>query len=113
MKSFNELPMDIQNEVKNDLKVYAKTNVTFENGAYHVDPGVALKAVYAPDHEFIGTYKAKDVFTEKERMLNYMESFHDYPIEYKGERDYKMLKEIERNWNARFMFDGEGNIVLA
>ena len=81
-----------------------------------------MKAQYAGDHEFIGNYKAEDIFTEDERMLNYMESFHEYPIQYRGRRDYSMLNKLNQMrremtpdefWSIRFKFDETYNIVMA
>lgn len=87
MKDLNTLPKEVQHEVKS-----------------------ILKASYAEDHEFIGTYKAKEVYTEPERTINYVESFHDYPIWYKGKRDYKWLKNLTNN--DRVIFDNN-NLVTA
>ena len=89
MKNFNELPESVQNKIKNTLKVYDKVDVYFEYGEYRF--GLVLKKHYAADHEVIGTYYAKDVYTEEERILNYVNEFQSYPIEYKGKRDYKIF----------------------
>lgn len=110
MKDLNTLPKEVQHEVKSILKAYDEVNVIFEYGEYHVSPGITLKARYAEDHEFIGTYKAKEVYTEPERTINYVESFHDYPIWYKGKRDYKWLKNLTNN--DRVIFDNN-NLVTA
>ena len=62
----------------------------------------------SPDHEYIGAYYAKDIYTEEERILNYCEEFHSYPPEDKGKRDYNII----RDYNAKYkMIDG--NIVRA
>lgn len=106
MKKFNELPQEIQEKVKRTLRAYDKETVWFENGKYTY--GIALKAKYASDHEYIGTYYAKDIYTEEERIINYCEEFHDYPIEYKGKRDYNILNDYKAKYK---MVDG--NIVIA
>lgn len=110
MKQFNELPKEVQNHIKNTLKAFPEETVTYENGAYHY--GVCLKANYAADYKYIGTYKDTDIYNEEERMINYIESFHDYPIEYKGKRDYRMLKEVGYDWSVKFKFEN-GNLVRA
>lgn len=98
-RNFNELPQEVQNEIKSWLHVYDKTFVVYENGKYNVSSAVCLKAHYAPDHEVIGEYHAEDIFTEEERIENYINTFYSYPIEYKGKRDYQMLKKMqEREW---------------
>lgn len=113
MRNFNELPADVQNKIKEIAKAYSEVRVVYEYGKYNVGGGICLKAKYAPDYEVIGDYYAKDLFTPEERILNYVEAFHEYPIQYKGERNYKMLKEIRGNWDLKFRFDDNGNIVIA
>ena len=106
MKKFNELPKEIQEEVKRTLRAYSEETVWFENGRYTF--GVMLKANYAPDHEYIGTYYANDIYTEEERIVNYCEAFHDYPTEYKGNRDYTLISDH----NAKYKMV-DGNIIRA
>ena len=113
MKNFNELPADVQKDIKQTLKAYSEVFVVFEYGEYHVGVGVSLKAVYAPDHEVIGTFYAKDLYTPEERDINYIEEFHDYPAGYKGKRDYRLLRELKGQWDVKFKYDEEGNLVVA
>lgn len=106
MKNFNELPIEIQDQVKKTLRAYDEETVWFENGRYTY--GISIQSKYAADHEYIGTYYAKDVYTEEERIVNYCEEFHCYPIQYKGKRDYDLIKD----WNAHYKMV-DGNIVRA
>ena len=99
---FVELPEDVQAEAKETLKAYSKVTVEFANGKFHVFTGCMICKDYAFDQCVCGTYTAEEIYTPEERIINYMESFHDYPVEYKGERDYKMLNELGTNWNAKF-----------
>ena len=108
MKKFEQLPEEVQEQVKEILKAYNSTSVTFENGKYHFG-GYCLKNTYASDYEFVGDYKADDIFTKEERIINYVESFHSYPIDYKGKRDYKWIKNLSRD--AKVKFDENGNLV--
>ena len=109
MKELNTLPNEVVEKVKSVLRAYDEVHVVFEYGEYHVSAGLCIKATYGSDHEFIGTYKAKDVFTPEERMLNYINSFQDYPIEYKGKRNYKDFQTGKRE-----VFKWEdGNLVIA
>lgn len=94
---FNTLPKEIQDKVKNTLKAYDEAHVTYENGAYKVSVGVALTATYAPDFKVIGTISANEIYTQDERIENYINVFQDYPIEYKGKRDYKTLNDGKRH----------------
>lgn len=106
MKQFNELPESVKNEIKDTLKAYNEIDVFYENGEYHF--GLCLKASYAKDHEYIGCFKASDIYTEEERILNYVNEFHEYPIQYKGNRDYAILKD----YNAKYKMVN-GNIEVA
>jgi hypothetical protein len=111
MKQFNNLPETVQAKVKEILRAYRKCYVVYEYGEYHVSAGIALKAKYAPDHEFIGEYRDTEIYTDAERVINYVESFHDYPIEYRGKRDYRMINAL--TWSDKVKFDDNGNIVRA
>lgn len=109
MRELNTLPSEVIEKVKNVLRAYDEVHVIFEYGEYHVSAGLCIKAIYGADHEFIGTYKANEVFTPEERMLNYINSFQDYPIEYKGKRNYKDFQTGKRE-----VFKWEnGNLVIA
>ena len=112
MMDLNELPMNVQEEVKEKLKAFAKVTVWFENGGYTVATGAVVKTTYAQDEEFVGEFKAEDIFTETERMINYIETFHDYPAGYKGKRDYQTLDKIGNDWSVKFKMEN-GNLVLA
>ena len=94
MTNFNELPKDVQTTIKNRLRAYDKIDVYYEYGGYHF--GLVLKREYAPDHKVIGTYYAKDIYTEEERILNYVNEFQSYPINYKGKRDYSIFHTGKR-----------------
>ena len=106
MKKLNELPKEVQEDVKSTLRAYSEVTVCFENGKYTFD--FSIKSKYAPDYEYIGTYYAKDVYTEAERIINYCEEFHSYPLEYKGKRDYNIIKD----YNAEYKMV-DGNIIKA
>ena len=110
MRELNTLPSEVVEKVKSILRAYDEVNVIYEYGEYHVSAGLCIKSTYGADHEFIGTYKAKEVYTEEERILNYINSFQDYPIEYKGKRNYKDFQTGKREV---FKWDGNGNLVIA
>ena len=97
---FNQLPQDVQDKIISILHVYDKAYVDYENGSYKVSPNVCLTATYAEDFKVIGTYTAEELFTEEERIENYINTFNDYPANYKGKRDYQMLRKMkERQFN--------------
>lgn len=106
MKEFNELPKEIQDDIKGTLTAYDDIEVWFENGRYTY--GLCICGKYAPDHEYIGTYYAKDIYTDEERIVNYCENFHSYPPEYHSVRDYSLI----RDYDAKYKMVA-GNIVRA
>ena len=106
---FNEITSGLQSGVKEYLKAFDDCSVVFEYGVYKVGLGTCIKLEYGKDHKVIGRYFANEVFTEDERIVNYVESFHDYPINYKGNRDYAMLKTM--TWETKVELKN-GNIVI-
>lgn len=107
---FNSLPEHLKTSIKDWLKVYVEVDVTYFNGEYHIG-GVAIYDSYATDYKWIGTYNQADVYSEEERILNFMEVYHEYHILYKGEQDYKWLKTL--SYDDTFKLDKKGNIVKA
>jgi len=93
MRELNTLPIEEQESIKRTLRAYDEVVVFFENGKY--THGVCLKSSYAPDHEYVGTYRADEVYTEDERIENYINEFNCYPPNYKGKRDYQMMHRME------------------
>ena len=84
---------------------YDHVNVWYDYGRYsYVD---AITKEYAPDHEFIGTFKKSDIYTEKEQIENYINEFHDYPANYKGARDYKMLNKMDAESETEMLGGGK------
>lgn len=107
MKKFYELPETAQLKIKDTLRAYNSVDVYYENGEYHF--GLVIKKNYAPDHEVIGTFYAKDIFTEEEMILNYVNEFQSYPITYKGKRDYSIFHTGKRETFKMV----DGNIEIA
>ena len=70
-----KLPEDIQEQVCNILKAYARCSVTFEHNAFHVSAGHCIKSSYGYDHFPCGEYLAENVYSLEERRRNYEESF--------------------------------------
>lgn len=109
MRELNTLPSAVIEKVKKVLRAYDEVQVIYEYGEFHVSAGLCIKSTYGGDHEFIGTYRADEVYTPEERILNYVNSFQDYPIEYKGKRNYKDFQTGKRE---TFKWEN-GNIVIA
>lgn len=112
-EKLNTLPKEIQEKIKDILKAYDEVHVTYEEGDYHF--GLYLKLYYSEDFKVIGTFYAKDIFTDEERIINYIEQFHSYPSEYKGKKDWNMIHKIEglrKNSQYAKIKLVEGNAVI-
>ena len=96
LEEFEILPDEVQEQARDHLKAFDECLIIFEYGKYHVGGGACVKAEYAPDHKVYGYIAANDIYTPEERICNYIESFNDYPIQYKGSRDYKMLQWLHQ-----------------
>ena len=107
MKKFENLPVDVQETIKDYLKAFNKVYVYYGNGEYRFS--FVLKDYYAPGYRFIGEYYAEDIYSLEERILNFVNEYRSYPIEYKGVKDDSIFKD----YKARFIYDNEGNIVVA
>ena len=77
----------------NILKIYDKVYIYIEDGVYHITTNIFIKSSYSSDHKFLGEIKVDEVYSLEERTENYIESFHDYPIWYKGKRNYPELNK--------------------
>lgn len=104
--NFANLPLNVQSEIKSTLSAFSECTVTQkESGDYKVMTcTVVHNGVY---DKHIGRYKAEDVFTVEERIINYVKAFKDYPfmvngITYKGTQDWQMLNS---NWKDVIMND--------
>jgi hypothetical protein len=93
---YHALPDDVQDAIRSHLRAFDECLIVFEYGQFWIGGGGCLKASYASDHKVHGTAYASDIYTPEERICNYIEAFHDYPIGYKGGRDYEMLRWMRR-----------------
>lgn len=113
---FQQLPKEVQDDVKNVLEAYDKVHVTFEQGEYKVSTGIGIYSSYTRDYEYIGEIHSWEAFTEEEQILNYFNSFHSFPVEYSGDRDWNLVNEVrdagfgDKKVQVKML---DGNIVRA
>lgn len=72
---FEQLPIEVQEEVKSTLRAFDRCYVVYENLNFKVSASIGITASYAKDHYFCGEYKAKDIYTLEERRKNFIEEF--------------------------------------
>ncbi len=94
-QAFDALPLSVREDVKRTLRCFNEVHITFYNGEYHVSTGIMLMGHYPDDHRVIGDVHKDDIYTPDEQIINYIESFHDYPIQYKGSRDYDLMRYMK------------------
>lgn len=70
-----ELPEQVQAQVKSVLRVYPRCMVTYEYGKFSVSAGHCIKSNYNFDHYVAGTYLDSDVYTKEERRQIFIEEF--------------------------------------
>ena len=110
MTRFEELPMDIQLEIRDTLKAFDTCHVTFSNGCYHVGCGVCLMREYPKDFRVVGDYNADEIYTVDERIENYVNEFHSFPPQYKGMMNWKLMREMDEDRSIKVAMVC-GNIV--
>lgn len=104
------LPIEVQNHIASTLRCFDRCYVSYNYGKFSVSSGFGIYATYAPDHKEYGWVSADKFYTPEERILNYVNSFHDYPIQYKGRRDYRMIRQMNDDRSLVAKFDENGNI---
>lgn len=94
-------------EVKETLKCYKECYLMLnEDNSYSVKVSITLGL---NNEQLIGIFKAKDVFTPDELVINYVKEFRSYPISYNGIKDYQQVKKVNDNTVIRMV---DGNIVF-
>ena len=75
-----DLPADVQDRVKQLLKMYSKAHVVYEYGKFEATAHHCLKAGYHYDRFWCGEYKAADVYTAEERRQHLAElNSYEFP----------------------------------
>ena len=97
---FEQLPKETQNKVKSVLCAYDNCIVErkIKTGEYIVSVSVALLNHYTT--EFVMKINKNDIYTEDEQIVNYVNEFRSYPVEYKGNKDYRDARLKDRNYKA-------------
>ena len=70
-----ELPTEIQTEIRDTLRAFSEVYAEYEHGRWHTTTCVCVRAEYADDKFSAGRYKANEVYTLEERKQNFFEEF--------------------------------------
>lgn len=106
LQLFKSLPNEVQDKIYDTLGAYDTCNVIFENGEYKVFTASFIISNYPEDFRVVGYFHKDELFTEEEQITNYVNTFRSYPPNYRGPKDWGLLREVqEAGW-------GEGRIFL-
>ena len=107
---FNKLPVETQAKVKDVLCAYDTCTVEQNKNTkeYYVTTSTLLTNEYT--RKFVMKVNKNDVFTKEEQIVNYVNEFKSYPLEYKGTRDYNKLQLLDNNYKA-ILVNGNIDIV--
>lgn len=87
---YRTVPANVAMEAMETLEAYNTVYITREYGKYRVTAGLVIKSTYAPDSK-VYVVNASDVYTDKERNLNYMNTFHEFPHGFRGNNDDRRI----------------------
>lgn len=106
---------EVQKKVRSVLSAYDECHIERHGSEYIVCTGWCLKNSYE-DEEILDTFKKEEIFTEDEIIENYINSFHDYPINYKGKRNYQLMNMMDESRRSGKELEGHldegGNFTL-
>ena len=109
---FKNLPVKTQEEVKEVLGGYPKCYVIKTNDdEYEVSTGFVNMAYR--DYKNLYEFEAKNILTKEELIISYAKNFTDFHDEYRGKRDYGLMREVRNDRSIKLKLDEEGNIVKA
>ena len=100
MIKYEDLPQQAKDELRKALVAFPDTLLWKQSDEYFTTEGVSIVKKYPDDNdkwEYIGEYHDYDVFSDKERIENYINTFRDYPPEYKGIRNYSLMREMDNS----------------
>lgn len=110
MNKLENYSQDVQALAKSLLRGYDTVYLTTDSDNY-TEVSTSLMITATPRITNTVTIHAKDVFTPEQQIINYVEEFHDYPIQYKGCRDHQTLsKSIGKKLTA--VFNDNQDLVL-
>ena len=115
MMTFNQLPEAAQQAVKRTLSAYATCTVWEDNATGNYKARAHTIISNNDSGEIcLGEYTALEVFTNEQRIINYVEQFKDYPFPlYTGTKDYTALLSYAANPKSYVVSITEGNVVFS
>ena len=116
-QDFDALPLSVREKAKRTLRGFSEARIVYHDGEYHVYTSSMLLGKYPDDFKVVGDVHKDDIYTPDEQIINYIECFHDYPLQYKGKYDYSMLDymhECRKNGEERKvkLVDGTARLIV-
>ena len=99
MIEYDDLPQEAKDELRKALVAFPDASLWKQGDKYFTTEGVSIVKKYDDEYglEHIGKYHDYEVFSDKERIENYINTFRDYPSEYKGLRNYSLMREMDNS----------------
>ena len=70
MKTLNQFPEEIQNQIMDTLTAYKSVNIDFSNGKFNVHTGISISTSYPEDFKYYGVIKNSDVYSPEQIRYN-------------------------------------------
>tara|TARA_R110002096_G_scaffold260001_2_gene453376 strand:- start:182 stop:526 length:345 start_codon:yes stop_codon:yes gene_type:complete len=113
--NINELPESVVKDIKAKLGHFSEARVWKKGEEYKVVAHIGISASKSA-WEFVSEFSSAEVFSNEERIINYVNNFKDFPycvdkdhLTYRGKKDYKAIRS---NWNE-VTLNNDGNLVFS
>lgn len=104
------VPAEIAENVMETLKVFNEVYITFKRGEWKLSTAICINNERALDKQFY-VVNSKDIYSEKERALNYINEHREYPSCGFITRDYENFNVAISSGKVAIDFDDKGHIV--
>lgn len=106
---YAKVPATVAAEAMETLEAFDRVYITRQNGQWSQHAGIMLQSTYAPDSVLYEVH-AGAVYSEKERNINYLNNFHEYPHGFRGNRDYHVLRSKFAEGHTVVNYDEDGTL---
>lgn len=105
-------PKEILDKAKELLKIYDSVYVFDKNEkTFTVSETLAPLESRGNKYKLVETLYASDFYSEKERILNYINEYNAYPDNYEGYRSKKLLEKKAKDKDMKIIFDEYGKLI--
>lgn len=106
---YAKVPATVASEAMETLEAFDCVYITRQNDQWSQHTGIMLQSTYAPD-ALLYEVHAEDMYTVKQRNLNYLNAFREYPHGFHGTRDYPVLRSKFADGHTVVNYDEDGTL---